>query len=418
MPSDAIESASPAENDASQANGTQMETANSAGAANGSSGPSQANADAENASRPMGRTHKYAPALKIPAQYAQVLHKLGKDEALTYISKLRQILAPYEMRQAVNPQGTSAMAEQYWTRHVPGIEGWRNVLVVLPLTITWLSLGLAALAYEQSLPKLKNTTAPDFFQLWQQGFPNLTVVHFGHWTIPLIAGGLRYLTFTDVAFLDVLILLLMLLLTGISQFIIGAAAKNTRMLEVWLNQQLHTLSTESVVWSLSPSEQQPRWAAEVQTAINALNEALDSVSSSVNAFKVELIDQGETVRKAVAQTGAVPAAVNDLVKVYQHAIEAQSLLQSALPSIETNLKSVADSQMLTAADWTRMTEELGLAITSVRRLADMLGGTNDLETMAERIRSRYTEALNRRRATRPLNRFFTAAKQRWPFGSR
>ena len=339
-----------------------------------------------------------ADPITIPPQFKSIMDKLGISVVLQYVNARREILAPYEMRQALNPELTSAMAEKYWTRGVPGLEGWRNVLVVLPLTVTWLSLGLAALAYEESQPALakvyKSSVEPDFFQLWQQGFPQLSAVHLWGRVIPLTLGGTRILTFTDVALLDVAVLLLMLALTALSQIIIGLAVSRARKLEVWLYKTLHEMSVNSVVWSLAPNDQQPRWAAEVQSAINDLNGALANVSSSVTAFKRELVEQGEIVRSAVAQTGAVPTVVNDLITASGKALEAQKLLNSVLPSIRDNLAMVAGSQTSTTDTWQLMSNKLGSAIDSIVRLVDMLGGTTDLREQAEEIRRRYEEALS------------------------
>jgi chromosome segregation ATPase len=80
-------------------------------------------------------------------------------------------------------------------------EKWRNVLVLVPLVVTWIGIAWAASAYSSLLARDPAQAAQSFIYLWQDGFEQ---------TMPLTLGR--------VAIIDGLILTAVILLTAIVYF--------------------------------------------------------------------------------------------------------------------------------------------------------------------------------------------------------
>src|SRR5581483_9144412 len=68
----------------------------------------------------------------------------------------------------LDPVKVENVAESQFARWAYRFESWRNGLILLPLLLTWLSLGLAALAYLQTYSLYPGQP---FLKLWAEGFP-------------------------------------------------------------------------------------------------------------------------------------------------------------------------------------------------------------------------------------------------------
>lgn len=159
--------------------------------------------------------------------------------------------SPEEIYLLLNPQRIETAAEAYLARGTYTLEGWRNGLILLPLLLTWLSLGSAVLAYMQTY-----TIKPDepFLKRWAEGFPEapwpvISLVHTA-WGGALLIGMLFVLT----------------IVAGIIEHQARVRAAKVRS---WLDNELYMLASASMVKSLGdgPQDKQPAWAVEVHTAI-------------------------------------------------------------------------------------------------------------------------------------------------------
>lgn len=309
-----------------------------------------------------------------PPRIEKLLKVTDKLQVLEDIRERCHVLSPYEMRQALDPQVTAEAAEAHLARHVPAIEGWRNALVVLPLTLTWLSLAVAGAAYQQSVEAIKSGTVPSFFQLWQQGFPSLSHVMVVGLRIPLLVNGAHIFTFADIAFLDFSILLLLFLLTAWAQIAEVSAYQKGRKLYGWLGKEIFDLCRESVSWSLNPAEQdKPRWAAEVQYVLGTLNDALAGVQQAVANFERSLATQGEAVTDIVDDAGQVRLTVAKLTEFYQFVLESYRELEQNLPEITRHVTKMASNEQISAQEWQHMTSNLDFAIQSIATVASRFG---------------------------------------------
>lgn len=337
-------------------------------------------------------------------KYKRLLVAIKKWAALTYIRDKRRILSPYEMRQAMDPVETGRLAEAHLARHSATLESWRNVLVVLPLLLTWLSLGLAAAAYQQSVALVKaGQPIPPFFQAWQEGFPSLTVLKVWSARIPLLFRHSHYLTFTDVALVDCVILITLLLLTGISQWMAISAHRHANRLQIWLEEQIFELSKESITWSLNPADQdKPRWAAEVQFTLNAVTDALGKVSGAVGDFEASLARQGSIVGGIVDDASDVTRGVAELTTFYQLVVESYRNLEGVLPDVSKHLATLAATELVTADEWKHMAGNLDYAVRSIAAVGDAIRGTNMLDgvrNMQETYQSPRSRGLSQRLAS-------------------
>ena len=292
----------------------------------------------------------------IPGDIKRMLTAIKKLNVLKDIRGQAERLSPYEMHLALDPEPTASAAEAYLAAPSHAIEGVRNALVVLPLMITWLSLGIAGAAYEQSVAvyshlataTAKSTTPPPFFQLWQQGFPVLKSVVIGSWHIPLVVNKVRIFTFAEVAFADFFILATMFVLTLLAQGIELHAARKGRDLYKWLEDQLYELSKISIAWALGPGqEQKPRWAMDVQEAMNALTGVMGQVESAVRAsvdnFDSTVRSQERVVGQFQGETRIVTNTVAELTSFYQRVREIYEQLNNTIPDITRDVARLADT---------------------------------------------------------------------------
>lgn len=88
-----------------------------------------------------------------------------------------------------NSEALSPGAQPGWQQWIAKLQAWKlfgpshAILLFAPITWTWLSIGLASLAYSQSLEKNPELVGVPFLQMWVEGFPELKG---GIWHLPLI----------------------------------------------------------------------------------------------------------------------------------------------------------------------------------------------------------------------------------------
>lgn len=323
--------------------------------------------------------------------YINLLKKIKKDSYYTYVDAQFKLLSPFEMRQALAPDETGALAETYLTRSVPVIEGLRNALVVAPITITWLSLAIAASAYQQSVALLPSgATAPSFFQLWQQGFPQLQMVQLGFWTFHLTPGHSHFFAFSNIAFADFLILTGMLLLTALAQILIASASYRSRQLQLWLEEKLFTWSVNSLTWGPRPDVQDATWAGKVEDALRRLDAALAGVRESLGEFNTTLNKQGTFVQSMLSNSGDITKTVSELTGIYKIMHEGSREITNTLPRVAENISAITRGQQSTSDTWRHAADQLDIAARSLATLTSSLTGDPRYQEEADRVRQRYT----------------------------
>src|SRR5437667_1368386 len=117
------------------------------------------------------------------------------SKRLDFLRRQSPKTSPEEIYLLLDPTKVESAAEAQLSLWVHGLEYWRNGLILMPLLFTWLSLGLAALAYVETYSPSLNQP---FLKLWADGFPGTT------WLVP---------NFIEVAVFDALLIAILLGLT-------------------------------------------------------------------------------------------------------------------------------------------------------------------------------------------------------------
>src|SRR5260370_20075188 len=218
------------------------------------------------------------------------------------------------MHLVVDPTEVGTVAEIQFSRGAHRLEGWRNGLVLLPLMVTWFSLGLASIAYAQSIGGDPKLVAQPFLKQWADGFPAITAIVIGTVHIPLVYNGVRLFTFGEVALFDFIVLGILVIITLSIQQIESRARKKAEEISAWLEEELYELSQASLVRSLGPGpgNKQPQWAVEVHTAISKLSNVLAEVKSIIVDFGTTIEMQRDSINKVIENTDRVATSVDRL----------------------------------------------------------------------------------------------------------
>lgn len=321
-------------------------------------------------------------------------------ERLTFLRQQSPRISPEEIYLLLDPTEVEDAAEEHFARLAYTLESWRSSLVLLPVLITWLSLGLAALAYTQSYP-----IHPDqpFLKLWTDGFPGIT------WPVP---------SFPQVAALDVLLLLTMVALTVLVQYIEKRAREKATSLRLWLDNELYTLARASEVRSLGAGQdnKKPAWAVDVHAAISHLDGALTGVATLVNAsqdavkllvassqtnlenmvqasqeklegsirqFSDALGSQREAVDQFMSGTMEVRRAVDKLERIYVEGEQIYQELNQTLPKIEGAFSTMATHQNSAATQLESISSNSTLATKAVGDIAQRFTQVGLVESTAQ-----------------------------------
>jgi len=135
--------------------------------------------------------------LRSPARRLQSLSEMINDE--TQVGKLANINVYGVFDPAEIERRAAETALRQYSTLYSGLEWVRNVLVLVPITLTWFSFWLAAQDYGALLKKNPNLSGESFLYLWETGFAEKAAVPF--------------LTFSQTALLAAFVLLVIIFLT-------------------------------------------------------------------------------------------------------------------------------------------------------------------------------------------------------------
>jgi hypothetical protein len=307
--------------------------------------------------------------------------------------------SPAEIYMQFNPTTIGEAAEWQFSKNARIVEGIRNASVFLPLMIMLISLGAAAQAYVQSPHAVTSSGGTVFFNLWINGFPDISAVKIFGAHIPLIINHSHWFTFSSVLIGDFTLLLLVITLTIIVQGLEGRATHKARKLTVWLNEEFNELCNASLVRSIGvgPGSEQPEWAVRVHEAIHSLHQVLQGVEGAVQQSQQEFartIDlftdvyqqQSLSVDKLLEGTKEVEKTVDSLGGIYLKLSEASQLVADVLPAINTSLVQMVRQQE-------QMTQQLKSMTNDIHQLAQPFRAAG-LAEMARQIEKQQKENLN------------------------
>lgn len=259
---------------------------------------------------------------------------------LSLVAQRFNALQPDVLYTWMDPRRITAELDDALGQRARALSGWRNLVALAPLIVTWLALLLAANAYQAEIQAAVrardfNLANTPFLVLWQQGF--------GHPN--------PFTTFAWVAFIDVVLLLGVATLTYLAQRADGAADLRTRRLATRVDDALSRLALLAVRDEATvPRGASPQdWARVVQT----------------------------TIKQAMAESKEVTEKARQVIEAVGQSNEA--LLKSELrPMIVTLRQSVNDFKG-ELANWQR-------SVSSVGRTIQQIGGAaGNVATAADRL---------------------------------
>jgi CHASE3 domain sensor protein len=311
-------------------------------------------------------------------------------ERIKYLRKNYRKISPDEMHLIINPDEVEAAAGAQFAIGVYRLEGIRNGLVYLPLMVTWLSLGIAGSAYAQSIQVVPSIVAVPFIKQWIDGFTTIktVLISVGPWHVllPLVVDKVRVFTFGSTVGLDVILLLCLVLLTFWSHLKEQEAQRRAAKLGAWLRGELFELDKLSPIRSLGdgPENKRPRWAMEVQDAIDNLTKTLAGVQSMVRGFEKVLDGQSKTVTMFMENTKDIGAAIDRLHTIYQHGQESYNVVRDVLPRVHEQFSEMATEEREGTKALKSIAAEISQAAKSINELARPFAavGTGGLAEMA------------------------------------
>lgn len=207
-----------------------------------------------------------------------------------------------------------------------------NVLIFIPLTLTWLSIGLAALAYSQSIDAHPQLTYEPFLQMWAKGFPDLPTLSLFGGHLPLtFFGGYRWVSVEDTALIAVFFLAWLALIVGKTQ----RAAK-------------------------ARAEEPPAWMAGTLSSfdggVKELNDILAALRGPVAEIEASVTKMGDSFTDFKVIAGQVNTS-------YQK-------LSGFAPRIDGKLQDLVDSQTQIVREVRASSSNLQEAANAMREVAE------------------------------------------------
>lgn len=282
-------------------------------------------------------------------------------QQLLFLQQEGAKIGPATICSLLDPARVESAAEDQFAHAATLLEAARNVLILFPILVTWLSLGLAAVAYSQVA--LTYPTQP-FLKLWADGFPG------AHAPAP---------AFSLVAGLDVGLLLLLLAITLLIHVIEGMARYRAARLRSWLEKELLALTQFAARYSpvAGPGGQPPTWVGEVKDVMDHLTGAVEKIEGFVKTSQDELnllvdtsqralenlmensratlegasrefsrvlSDHRAAVNEFIDGTQDVRRAVDKLEVIYVEGQQVYRGLNQTMPGIQASFKQMAERQ--------------------------------------------------------------------------
>lgn len=326
------------------------------------------------------------PEQKLQKEREQELKDLDDGRLFSRLVYLRQharYIAPSEMYLALNPAEVQNTATVHFS-HARGLEYWRNILVLVPLFLTWFGLYLAAGEYAQTIstnPKALNTP---FLKLWVDGFPlvhGITIFHF--FQVP--ENFLHFFSFSHVAEGDVLLFILLIMFTFIIQGNEAGAARKALGLANWLRGELFQMQCESVTVHQQGSDR--------EIALNRLSDLLADMRNVVSTFEGASQRQAQGLDELLKGTIRVAQTIDGIEEIFQRGRETYDKLDQALPRLGSQFDSMTTSQGKVSDTLQRIADGVEASAQSVQELARpfVAAGTR---SMAQKVATQHQQMIN------------------------
>lgn len=261
----------------------------------------------------------------MPGWIRRSLIGIKKYGTLVEAWKQASRLAPFELKSMVDPEEISLAVEDRLGHLGHAIDTIRNVAILVPIVLTWLSLSAASDAYQQSVAKDKTLAATPFIQLWQTGFPLVHTVTVGPWHFVIVREATHWFTFANFAFLDALVLGILLLLTLLGQLSSIWAYWRGKALYTWMNDELLALSLHSGMLALPGDVSKNPEYRRLYELLQTIDTVMKQVEATIKNQDVTV--QGfakdvNTVHQAAGKLGDAAQQVKDSFNPFQTIVSA------------------------------------------------------------------------------------------------
>lgn len=317
------------------------------------------------------------------------LREVKKSDALANINANWRSYTPFEMSMLLDLGEVRQAVEARIMRFASICDSARNMLIIVPIIVTWFSLALAGTAYEQNLSLPHPNTKP-FLQQWQEGFAPLPKVHLLLWDISLTRGNEHWFTFANFALTDAIVLAIILAFTVIGQSLeIWAYIRGTRITSI-LERFMYNLNANALFQSMenAPDAKTPPWLRELRTDLGHLGDVIDRMNSaldeSMNRYTEAISQQKKAVSALVTDTQRIHDSIVQLNTLYQGGAEAARVYKQYIPGVTKDFANLAHTQQRSVHSMEHMTEMLAK---SMRYLAEMTNHVRDAQNTLDRYRN-------------------------------
>ena len=326
------------------------------------------------------------------------LSEVGKSDALANINANWQSYTPFEMSLLLNLDDVKQAIEARIMRFASAFDSARNMLIIVPIILTWFSLALAGTAYEQNLSTPKPNVKP-FLQQWQEGFTPLTHVHLLWWNISLVRGSGPWFTFANFALTDAIVLAIILVFTIIGQALeIWAYLRGTRITTL-LERHMYDLNAKALFQGMetAPDAKTPPWLRELRTDLGQLGDVIDKMNTaldeSMDRYTDAITQQKQAVSDLVTDTNKVHDSVVQLNTLYQGGVEAARIYKQYIPGVTKDFANLVNTQQHSTRSLEVMTKMLAQ---SMRYLAQMTNHVREAQDTIAHYQSTGAPSSGRR----------------------
>lgn len=205
----------------------------------------------------------------------------------------------------------------------------RNVLVLVPILLTWNALSRASAAYKAVVESNPSLLGRPFLLLWQEGFQ-----------------GARVMSFSTVAFLDALVIMVVLCLTFAVLSLNSSALENAEQKAVNLGNRLQNL-----LWQIAKEAKpiQARQVSKLETRSLILIANMEKVILSFETHNKDLEgllrNQRAEVESLAAQRNKEILSLQGFIKVFEQAVSNLTAFSSQFLGILEDIKNANRSSM-------------------------------------------------------------------------
>lgn len=233
---------------------------------------------------------------------------------------------------AISPASVEESAFRFYQKRpwwFSGVEWARNVLILVPILLTWFGLWRASADYARLIRLEPDLIRQPFLLLWEQGFPEL-------------GSGAR-LKFSQVAFLDVLLLFGVLALTALVHFYRDVREANAERQARELRQEV-----EDVLWEVDKLLAERRHSQSQGAALSQFDKSARILIRHLEDERERLAELGDQRQKEfddlAALSGSLITGAEKLQKFSENVQEVYDPLQGAIQKLGGHVAAVGEQQ--------------------------------------------------------------------------